>query len=123
MPSLATFLANQIPNGLDYDDAVQLCLRLYAVSDQELSSFSEPLTKENLSAAFAELAKSGWVRDPFLTAPVYGANVHEVTDKGHWIEVIASIFKRGKDIMNIDRGTELIRMIGFDHAAPDGRKL
>lgn len=110
-----------MPNGLVYDDAAQLCLRLHCVSYPGLPNFREPLTKEYLSVTFAALSRKGWVLGPYLTAALYGANFHAVTDKGHWIEVIASIFKRGKDVINIDRGTDLVRMIGVDHAGPAGK--
>jgi len=97
-----------------YDDAAQLCLRLYSVTDGVPPSFLEQLTRQGLADAFAELARSGWVRGPTLPAPRYRASFHDVTDRGHWIDVIASIFKRGGDVVDLARGDELVRQIGFD---------
>src|ERR1035438_3243368 len=102
MVSLASHLKAQVPEGMCYMDAAQLCIRLYitvdGVPDQLL-----PLSKETLSDAFAELAKSGWVHDDGLLHSFYGICLHAVTDRGHWIEVMASCFKK-HDVVDMTRG-------------------
>ena len=43
----------------------------------------------------------------------YGARLHEVTDRGHWVEVVASIYKKGGDVVDITRGEALALRVGF----------
>jgi hypothetical protein len=94
------------PEGLAYDDAVQLCLTLYSfkVLPDEMM---RQCTKENLAVVFADLASTGFVISiQPSTAVLYGANFHDTNEKGHWIEVIASIFKVG-NTLNMDRSKVL----------------
>jgi hypothetical protein len=113
MDNLASYLKVRLPEGMSYPDAVQLCLRLYGtvhgVPEQLL-----PLSKEALGDAFSELASAGWVhQDQLWHARRYGADFHQVTDRGHWIEVIASIFKKGPEVCDPERGEVLARQVGF----------
>jgi hypothetical protein len=113
MSDLATYLRAQVPNGMSYQDAAQLCLHLYCITEGVPKQLL-PLSKEVLGDAFAELARSGWVRDEDREYSVlYGANHHQVTDRGPWVEVIASIFKKGADVVDIARGEALAREVGF----------
>ena len=89
MDNLASYLRTQQPEGMSYMDAAQLCLRLYITVDGVPEQLL-PLSKETLSDAFAELARSGWVHDDGLLHSFYGVALHAVTDRGHWIEVMAS---------------------------------
>jgi len=108
---------------MTYPDAVQLCLRLYITIDgvpQELL----PLSKETLGDAFAELAGSGWIEcEKLWHSSIYGANFHQVTDRGHWIEAIASIFKKGPDVVDMERGEALAHQVGFVHQKRSTRTL
>jgi hypothetical protein len=98
---------------VSYADAAQLCLRLYCVVDGVPKNLL-PLSKEILGDAFAELASAGWVRDvKSYSAVRFGANNHQITDRGHWIEVMAAIFKTGPDVVDMVRGEELARQVGF----------
>jgi len=92
-------------------DATQLCLRLYGVVDG-VPQHLLPLSKETLSDAFAELARTGWVRDDKLLHSFCGVFLHAVTDRGHWIEVMASVFKK-RDVVDMPRGETLARQVGF----------
>ncbi len=113
MDNLASYLKVRVPEGMSYPDAVQLCLRLYGTVEGVPKQLL-PLTKEVLGDAFAELASAGWVqRDKLCYAPLYGASFHQVTDRGHWVEVIASIFKKGPEVVDLDRGEVLARQVGF----------
>jgi hypothetical protein len=71
MISLASRLKAQLPEGMCYLDATQLCLRLYITVDGVPEQLL-PLTKETLSDAFAELAGSGWMHDDGLLHSFYG---------------------------------------------------
>ena len=112
MDDLATYLMDRLPGGMGYPDAAQLCLRLYCTVDgvpEELC----PLDKERLGEAFARLAKAGWVRqEEMWHTSLYGATFHQLTDKGHWIEVMASTFKR-RHVVNFERAESLARQVGF----------
>ncbi len=90
---------------MNYLDAVQLCLRLYCTVDGVPKSLL-PLSKETLSDVFSQLGSAEWVRD---------ADVREVEERRHWIEVIATIFKNGPAVVDIERGEALARLVGFVH--------
>ena len=113
MQTLTSFLRQQLPGGMIYDDAAQLCLRLHCVSDGVSSALRAHTALPELADVFAELARAGWIREqdsPMRT--FYGARLHEVTDRGHWVEVIASIYKGG-DVVDIRRGEALAVRAGF----------
>jgi hypothetical protein len=113
MDNLASYLKVRVPEGMSYPDAAQLCLRLYGTVDGVPEQLL-PLTKEALGDAFAELASAGWVKqDKLWYASLFGANFHQVTDRGHWVEVIASIFKKGPEVVDHDLGEVLARQVGF----------
>ena len=97
---------------MNYPDAAQLCIRLYCTVDGVPQSLC-PLTKEVIADAFAQLARIGWVLDQnSWMQSYYGAQFHAVTVKGHWVEVIAAIFKKGPDVVDMTRGEELARQAG-----------
>jgi hypothetical protein len=112
--NLTAYLAKQLPEGMPYNDAAQLCRRLYCTVDGVPDEFL-PLSRQKLADIFAELAAIGWIRD--LDSPLrsfYGAEFHEVTDRGHWNEVMASISKKGSDIHDLERGAKLACRVGFN---------
>src|ERR1035441_4335664 len=89
MDSLAPYLRTQLPEGMSYMDATQLCLRLYGDVDGVPQQLLPLLSKETLSHTFAELARTGWVHDDKLLHSFYGIFLHAVTDRGHCIELMA----------------------------------
>jgi hypothetical protein len=118
MDTLAAYLMQRVPEGMNYPDAAQLCLRLY-ITVEGVPKHLLPLPKERLGDAFAELAVAGWVRDQDSPHRFrYGANFHAVTDRGHWVEVIASIFKEGAEVVDSPHGEELARAAGFAKDLP-----
>src|SRR3954454_9289974 len=92
---LERYILDGFTGGLSYYEAVQLCLRLYCTVDDIPSEVHAQCTKDGLAEVFAKLAQRGFLTTPPLLAALYGANFHDVTEKGHWVEVIASIFKKG----------------------------
>jgi hypothetical protein len=94
--NLETYILESLPDGLSYNEAAQLCLRLYCTVHGIPSDLHTQCSKDGLAAVFARLARRGFLTRPASFAVLYGANFHEVTDKGHWIEVIASIFKKSE---------------------------
>lgn len=96
---LNQYIINVFPSGLRYNDAAQLCLHLYCTVEDIPEQFHTQCNKDNLANMFASLAKSGFIKDDGqMWSTLYGANFHAVDEKGHWIEVIASIFKIGSTV-------------------------
>lgn len=92
---LEAYIEGAFPQGLPYNDAAQLCLRLYCSVDGLPSQLHAHCSKDGLAEVFASLARRGFLSTDSSNAILYGANFHDVRDKGHWIEIIASIFKKG----------------------------
>jgi hypothetical protein len=96
---LQEYIASAFPEGLRYNEAAQLCLRLYCRVDGIPEHFHSQCNKDNLAEVFARLSGLGFITDdPRLLASLYGASFHSVNEKGHWVEVIASIFKKGDTV-------------------------
>ncbi|MEZ0231501.1 MAG: hypothetical protein ACAH12_01570 [Methylophilaceae bacterium] len=107
---LVSYINRGFRNGLSYDEAAQLCLRLYCSLDGLPESLHYQCTKENLADAFSSLASSGFIKGGYSGAVIYGANFHSATEKGHWVEVIASIFKK-QNTVNMAVGESLINRL------------
>ena len=95
---LQNYISRAFPKGLSYNEAAQLCLRLYCTLDGVPTELHTQCNKDNLSEVFAHLASGGFVKGSTTLATLYGASFHSVTNKGHWLEVIASIFKKGDTV-------------------------
>ncbi len=100
---IATYIREGFPEGLPYNEAAQLCLRLYCNVEGIPEELHKECSRDGLAEAFARLAANGFLTDKPLSAVFYGANFHRVEEKGHWIEVIASLFKKG-DTRDIELG-------------------
>jgi len=105
MDDLASYLMVRVPGGMSYLDAAQLCLRLYSTVDGVPEQLL-PLSRESLGDTFAKLACAGWVRDD-------GRHYRKITDRSDWVAVIAAIFKKGSNVVDLARGEELARQVGF----------
>ncbi len=103
MSDLASYLTNQLPQGMAYPEAVQLCLRLYCTVDGVPSGLL-PLTKEALADAFSTLGKIGWV------CP---AGSEQVADRAHWLGVIRALLTKDPSSLDLERGEVLARQAGF----------
>jgi len=103
---LQQLLVESFPDGLPYNEMAQLCLWLYSADCGFPEELAKQCNKRNLPVVFAQLASSGFLLGEADTAVLYGANFHDVIDKGHWVEVIASIFKIGKTV-DMKMGPEL----------------
>lgn len=116
MSALASYLKQRHPSGMAYRDAAILCTRLFGTADGVPENLL-PLTKVVIADAFAKLAKNGWVTELNDFQPYApSASSHEVTDRGHWIEIMVSLFsKEGLKRFDGVRGEELARQVGFTH--------
>lgn len=91
---LDNYIRDAFPEGLSYNEVAQLCLRFYSTVDGLPESLKAQCNKDNLANVFASLAAAGFIKGSTASAALYGANFHNVFEKGHWVEVIASIFKK-----------------------------
>jgi len=114
---LKQYLSSVFPNGLPYNYAAQLCLYLYCSLDGIPERLHTQCNRDNLAETFASLAGSGFITDdPGMRAPLYGASFHAINEKGHWVEVIASIFKKG-DTVDAAVAKTLAQVLNNHHAA------
>jgi hypothetical protein len=108
--TLLNYLEKKFPNGINYLDAVNICMGLY-VSENCIPSeiLDEECTMDKLSITFANLSKLNKIHDyvPYKSVE-FGANSHDVSDKGHWIEVLSSILKKGNS-PDIDLTLKLLK--------------
>ena len=106
---LRDFLLENFRDGIPYEDAVQLCMSIYSFADVlPVRVPKEELSIDGVAEVFSDVSRHGLIKHylPYK-AVLYGANYHSVCDKGHWIEVMASIFKLQTTI-NMDRVKALL---------------
>jgi len=61
---------------------------------------AEVLDKEHIAECFAQIAQEERVLNYHPALGVrFGAHYHDIRDKGHWIEVMASISKLGNRVL------------------------
>ena len=80
--SLQHYLKSALPDGLPYDEAVQLCQRLFCTIDGLPPEIGPECTKEGIASAFAALSRAGWV----LRVPAFAAA--QVDGPQHWLATI-----------------------------------
>jgi hypothetical protein len=107
---LQRYIEEAFPAGLSYNDAAQLCLRLYSTVDNLPKALHSQCTKDTLAEVFARLAAAGYIAGGVELAALYGANFHATSEKGHWIEVIASLFKKS-GIVDSELGEQVARRL------------
>jgi hypothetical protein len=107
---LLPYINDAFPDGLTYDETAQLCLRLYCTVEGLPDPLKEQCNKNNLGEVFAALSAAGFINGATYYSVTYGANFHEVSEKGHWVEVIASIFKKGNTV-DIEQGDKLFKSL------------
>ncbi len=111
---LTDYLRTTFQDGITYRDAANLCLALYCVNLIPAGKVNESLTMEVIAQSFADLAKQGLITDHVRYESVsFGAEYHSIEDKGHWIEVQASIIKKGMkaEVERIERLKLLMRSL------------
>ena len=112
---LSQYLLDRLPAGIAYDDLAQLCLGLHCYVDGIPSDLQPLLNKEDQAEAFADFVGS-WFDETYGggESARYGANHHRPTDKGHWIEVIASMYKTGR-AFDAEREREIRHRLTASH--------
>ncbi|AXT52256.1 hypothetical protein D1818_15935 [Aquimarina sp. BL5] len=92
------YLNQSLSSNIQYRDLSNLCLTLFCnVSVLPETFQSLKLDKESLANIFSKIAKEKMIPSYPSTASLYGASFHNTYDKGHWLEVMASILKMGNE--------------------------
>lgn len=99
----------RLPEGMSYPDAEQFCLRLYCTADGMPQTLRPQLSRLGLADTFAELARTGWV---------HGGDQLRISDSSYWTELISSMLKKGPNVVDLARGEELMKRIGYCHETP-----
>ena len=114
MDKLAEYLMERTPAGLDYEDAAQLCMRLFIYVGDVPESLL-PLDKERLGDVFAELTAAEWVHQDYQSTELcgfrYGAHFEALSTRGHWLKVIRSMLR--DDLYNRKKAEAIARQVGF----------
>ncbi|WP_025664646.1 hypothetical protein [Aquimarina megaterium] len=93
-----SYLNQSLPSNIDYRALSNLCLTLFCTIDILPEKFqSLELNKENLAILFSKIAKEKEIPSYPPIASLYGASFHNSYDKGHWLEVMASVLKLGNE--------------------------
>ncbi len=93
--SLEEFIETTFEDGLTYNEMAQLCIRVFCSVQGIPGQLHEQCNKNTIANTCASLVSKGFVKGDTVSSTFYGARMHEVTDKGHWIEVMASVLKKG----------------------------
>jgi hypothetical protein len=80
---LATHLQARQPADVPFEDAVQICRRLYSTVDGLPRSLHSSTSREHLTHVFASLGASGWIRNPAVNA--------DVSSRTFWATVVSSV--------------------------------
>ena len=89
-----SYLNQILPNDISYRQLSNLCLTLFCTCSILPEKFRNIiLDKESLAIIFSKIAKEKEILSYPPIASFYGASFHDSHDKGHWLEVMASILK------------------------------
>ncbi len=91
-----SYLNESLPSDIDYRELSNLCITLFCTVEILPEKFqSLALNKENLATVFSKIAKEKGITTYPPIASLYGASFRNSYDKGHWLEVQASVLKLG----------------------------
>ncbi len=89
-----SYLNESLSNNVSYRELSNLCITLFcSISILPEKFQSLVLNKENLAIIFSEIAKEKKITPYPPAASFYGASFHDSHNKGHWLEVMASVLK------------------------------
>jgi hypothetical protein len=88
------------PAGVPFEDAVQICMRLYATFDGLPASLHGLTSREHLTDVFASLGASGWIRDPASNA--------NVSSRTFWATVVSSVTTPTRWVFDLERAETVV---------------
>lgn len=89
-----SYLNKSLPDSVNYMNLSNLCIAMFFTVDIVPRDFkSLEFSKENISIIFSEICKKRSIPTYPNNASFYGASFHSSHDKGHWLEVLASVLK------------------------------
>ncbi len=102
-------LKSKFKNGINYNDAVEVCLAIYCSADWVKNLKEESCSKENIALAFSSLANVGIILCFDLTvSEQHGVTSNSFTDKKHWIQIMDNALNL-KKIYDRSRVSELLK--------------
>ena len=104
---LATYFQEHQPAGIAFQDAAQICMRLYATLDGIPPNLHIATSRERLSDAFAILGARGWIHNPPPDV--------DISSRAFWSGVVASVTAPGRWVLDFDGAERL--MIPFIRVA------
>ena len=109
-----SYLNKTLEKDISYRELANLCLTLFC----DISALPEKfksivLDKETLASIFSKIAKERKISPYPYSASFYGASFHNSYDKGHWLEVMASLLKLNNK-PNIKEGEKLLERNELD---------
>ncbi|WP_291285153.1 hypothetical protein [Flavobacterium sp.] len=95
---LFNYLNQSIANNATYRELSNLCLTLFCTCSILPERFETTIiNKEKLAKIFSKIAKEKNIVSYPPTASFYGASFHNTHNKGHWLEVMASVLKLARE--------------------------
>jgi hypothetical protein len=95
---LGAWLQGNYREGFSYDDAEQLCLRMYYRFDGIPLALRHQLSRLTLAATFAELVRRGWIR---MSG---GATGQAAMSREHWLNLLTPNYRSGQPSINAALG-------------------
>ena len=108
---LFQWLCQTLPQDIAYLDTANLCAALYcSLSCLPEHLQKEALDKQALAETFAEFVRSRNLPATYgeLLWAYYGAGFHDPRDRGHWLEVMASVVKMRRQ-PDLERAKQICR--------------
>lgn len=90
---MENYIIEKFGSTLSYDNAAQLCIRLFCTLSSVPEIFHVECTKEGLATLFKILSKKGVILPPEAhESDFYCKNGYAFTEEQHWLMVIGSVF-------------------------------
>jgi hypothetical protein len=91
---LAAYLRSRLPVGVQFEDAVQSCMRLFCTVDGIPQYLHNWASRDHLPDAFASLGARGWMHNP--------AHDVDVSSREFWLSVVSSVTVPSRWVFNVD---------------------
>ncbi|CAN7530643.1 hypothetical protein LJR232_003583 [Aquipseudomonas alcaligenes] len=89
--NLHSILSEKFKNGIDYDDATELCIALFCSADWLPEANDLQLSKDSIAQAFRELTIDGLIRKSNFKQDLNTSSINSE----HWLQLIETALKSG----------------------------